>query len=161
MIRSASGNLVEGMLDKICSNIKKITGKNLKSIIGTQDKIRLCNGDIAYIDLQVDQHIYVNNKLVGVFEIKSYADDPMLMRASNDVRRIKSDKGDIKGFVLSIEKAAKIETEKYILNENYIDKVFYLTDGTRSSSRPLYKPEFRKEIKKEELSALYNTIENL
>ena len=41
MIRSTSGNLVEGMLDKICSNIKKITGKNLKSIIGTQYKIRL------------------------------------------------------------------------------------------------------------------------
>lgn len=140
-IRQAMGDLGEDLsalawmeIAKIYSDIEKPT----KPKKGEKNQIKCVNKNGNEFFAHVDKHCYINGKFILAIEAKSYLDSCYYYRASNDFRLLKLyfDKKLI-CIVVSIEDAAKEESKKFIEDENCVDKTFILTDGKRSSAKPI------------------------
>lgn len=149
-IRQAMGNLGEDLsalawieIAKIYSDIEKA----IKPKKGEKDQIKCINKNGNEFYAHVDKHCYINGKFILAIEAKSYLDSCYYYRASNDFRLLKLyfDKKLI-CIVVSIEDAAKKESKNFIEDEKWIDKTFILTDGKRSSTKPIWKRKFRKKL---------------
>ena len=159
VVRESMGKLVENFVDDVCDMLNKKFDANIECKFGESDRIPITNKSGRVLGFQVDKHIYIDSELKAIVECKSYLDRSMLIRASDDIGRIKKgiDK-DIKGFVLSLENAVAQQAEDYLLDEGNVDKIFYLTDGKRNSYRQIWRPEFNKQLNK---NVMKDFIENL
>ena len=159
VVRESMGKLVENFVDDVCDMLNQKFDVDIECKFGESDRIPITNQSGRVLGFQVDKHIYINSELKAIVECKSYLDRSMLIRASDDIGRIK--KGinhDIKGFVLSLENAVAKTAEDYLLDEGNVDKIFYLTEGKRNSYRQIWRPEFNKELDK---NVMKEFIENL
>ena len=159
VVRESMGKLVENFVDDVCDMLNQKFDVDIECKFGESDRIPITNQSGRVLGFQVDKHIYINSELKAIVECKSYLDRSMLIRASDDIGRIKKgiDK-DIKGFVLSLENAVAQQAEDYLLDEGNVDKIFYLTDGKRNSYRQIWRPEFNKQLNK---NVMKDFIENL
>tara|TARA_Y100000401_G_scaffold52453_1_gene41158 strand:- start:163 stop:741 length:579 start_codon:yes stop_codon:yes gene_type:complete len=159
VVRESMGKLVENFVDDVCDMLNQKFDVDIECKFGESDRIPITNQSGRVLGFQVDKHIYINSELKAIVECKSYLDRSMLIRASDDIGRIK--KGinhKIKGFVLSLENAVAKQAEDYLLDEGNVDKIFYLTEGKRNSYRQIWRPEFNKELDK---NVMKEFIENL
>jgi hypothetical protein len=157
-VRQSNGDLVENIFRKIVkliadqSNIDvKITGKK-------EDSIRI-NSENGYINASVDVHILSDNQNIFA-ECKTYLDKCYLDRASSDLEHFKSANNKNICLIISLENAVGRPAEFYFLDKGYIDNIFYLVDGKRSSARPIWKREHFKPINRKVLGDLIDYIEN-
>ena len=149
VVRESMGKLVEKFVDDVCDMLNKKFDANIECKFGESDRIPITNKSGRVLGFQVDKHIYIDSELKAIVECKSYLDRSMLIRASDDIGRIKQGvEKDIKGFVLSLENAVAQQAEDYLLDEGNVDKIFYLTEGKRNSYRQIWRPGFRKELNK-------------
>lgn len=129
---------------------------------GEKDKKRCTNDKGNTYDAHVDKHCYIGNKFVLAVECKSYLDACYYARASSDFRLLKKyyDQ-NLTCIVISIEEAAKESSKKFIEDEGWVNGCFILTDGKRSSAKPIWDPRFRKELNQEKTADLVVFLDGL
>ncbi len=164
-IRQAMGDLGEDLsalawieIAKIYSDIEKST----KPKKGEKDQVKCVNKKGNKFYAHVDKHCYINGEFISAIEAKSYLDFCYYFRASNDFRLLKMyfDKKLI-CIVVSIENAIKEESKKFIEDEKWVDKTFILTDGKRSSAKPIWKKEFRKKLNPDKVKNFVEFLDNV
>jgi len=164
-IRQAMGDLGENLSAIAWTEIAKVYSsieKPVKPKKGEQDQIKCINKKGNKFYAHVDKHCYINGKFVLAIEAKSYLDSCYYYRASNDFKLLKLyfDKKLI-CTVVSIEDAAKEESKKFIEDEKWVNKTFILTNGKRSSAKPIWKKEFRKKLNYEKVEDFVEFLDNI
>jgi hypothetical protein len=159
-IRSGRGELVEGMIDIICQDIGLLSKK------GTTDMQTITinrAGKVFSLEHQVDRHIYKGDTLIAIVECKAYLDSCYYVRACSDFKRMKIAHPDIKCYIFALEnsisESSKVFTD--VETDDVCDGVFYMCDGKRSSSKPIYKKEFYKTINETSFNAFVDTMKSL
>lgn len=142
--RKYSGETVEKVVDNIINMFKEKYPTLKIEIRGDKDKIKVRGKDgISFTEESVDRHIYINDNLELIIECKTYLDKCYLQRASDDFRLIK--KGvdhSIKAWIISLENAVSDMAYNYFMYQDddiYVNKCFFLSNGKRVSSRPIYR----------------------
>jgi len=159
-IRSGRGNTVEGIMDIIGKSL------NFDCRVGTSDKQRITivsNGREYSQEHQVDRHLYFDNRLVAIVECKAYLDSCYYVRACSDFKRMKKRYPHIKAYVFALENSISDEAVAFtdVDYDNSCDGIFYMCNGKRSSSKPIYKKEFAKTIQQEHLSSFVQQLRTL
>ena len=114
VVRESMGKLVEKFVDDVCDMLNQKFDANIECKFGESDRIPITNKSGRVLGFQVDKHIYIDSELKAIVECKSYLDRSMLIRASDDIGRIKQGvEKDIKGFVLSLENAVAQQAEDF------------------------------------------------
>jgi len=164
-IRQAMGDLGETLCTlswSLIAELYKDIEKPIAPKKGEDDKIRCINKKGHEYFAHVDRHCYINKNFVLAIEAKSYLDACYCARASSDFRLLKMyfNKG-LLCIVISIEDAIKESSKNFIEDEEWVDKIFILTDGKRSSSRPIWKKEFRKKLNPKKVELLIKFLDRL
>lgn len=164
-IRGANGKFVEDMVKGICLDLFDIHGiKDYRLMHGNKDKIKV-SSENGSIDVAVDVHMYVKN-IKMFFECKTYLDKCYLDRAHSDSSHLKNNDNTSQCLVISLENSIAKKSENYFMDQKTngvptIDKIFYLLDGKRSSSKPIWKEDFYKPINEKKLLELIDYIESV
>ena len=157
-VRQANGDLVENIFKKVSYLVCNMHGFTSVNITGKSDDcIRIFSKNGGYIDAAVDVHVKVPSTINFFAECKTYLDKCYLDRASSDLKHFKKD-GNV-CFIIALENAVSSTSETYFLDEGYINKIFYLVDGKRSSKKPIWKKNHFKPLNKSKVFELINCIE--
>ncbi len=162
-IRHAAGELVEHILQNIIDTINMYLKNDIQSKVGSSDylskSVTYKGKTYQFNTIQVDRHLWFNNKRIAFIENKTYLDSCYYDRALADFRKIAQslhqsgeDPCNVEYIVFAGQKAAKDETlfaytidfyedTKHLTKnvEGLSPHVFYFLKGIRSSSKPLYK----------------------
>ena len=142
--RNYSGETVESCINIIIDMFRELYPTLDIEIRGDSDKIKVYgkNGT-AFTEESVDKHIYINGKFALAIECKTYLDKCYLQRAADDFRLIRKGVGyPIQTWVVSLENAISDMAYNFFMYQDdniNINKCFFLSDGKRASSRPIYK----------------------
>jgi len=164
-IRQAMGDLGENLAALSWTEIAKIYSdieKPIKPKKGEKNQIKCINENGNEFFAHVDKHCYIDSKFILAIEAKSYLDSCYYYRASNDFRLLKCyfDKKII-CIVVSLEDATKKESKNFIEDEGWVDKTFVLTDGKRSSAKPIWKKEFKKKLNFRKIEDLIDFLDSI
>lgn len=164
-IRQGMGDLGEDLSALAWNEIARIYSdieKPIRPKKGEKNQIKCVNKNGNEFYAHVDKHCYINGKFILAIEAKSYLDSCYYYRASNDFRLLKfySNKKLI-CIVVSIEDAAKKESKNFIEDEKWVDKAFILTDGKRSSAKPIWKKEFRKKLNPQKVKKFVEFLDGI
>lgn len=153
MVRSTMGELVEGMLDLIWET--EIGGESKQN-----DYVISTSKSGISLKFQVDRHLYdVNDKLVAMGECKAYLDRCFMERASSDFSRItRGLKNKPTTFILALENGLADSAYRYYMDEGHIHEVFFLCDGKRKGSEPVWHPDHKKPLNKNTLKRFIKFI---
>lgn len=142
--RKYSGETVETCINIIVDMFRELYPDLDVEVRGASDKIRVFGKDgVTFTEESVDRHIYINGNLELIVECKTYLDKCYLQRAADDFRLIR--KGvdhPIQAWVVSLENAiSDMAYNFFVFQDDDIDvnECFFLSDGKRASSRPIYK----------------------
>jgi hypothetical protein len=159
-VRQSNGDLVERMFKRIAYLVCNMNGFNSVKITGKkEDSIRITSKSGGYIDASVDVHAIVPETVSFFAECKTYLDKCYLDRASSDLKHFKKPGTKNVCFIISLENAVSKSSEAYFLDEGYIDNIFYLVDGKRSSAKPIWKKDHFKPLNKSKVMELINCVE--
>lgn len=142
--RKYSGETVESCINLIVNIFRDLYPTLNIEVRGDSDKIKVFgkNG-VAFTEESVDKHIYINGNLELIIECKTYLDKCYLQRAADDCRLIKKGVNHpIQAWIVSLENGISDMAYNFFMFEDdniYVNKCFFLADGKRSSSRPIYK----------------------
>lgn len=164
-IRQSMGDLGEELVRVAWMEVAKVysdISKPVEPKKGENDQKECVDKNGNTYNAHVDKHCYIEDKFALAVEAKSYLDSCYYARASSDFRLLKQyyDK-DLTCAVVSIEDAAKESSKKFIENEGWVDATFILADGKRSSAKPIWKKQFRKELNHEKVGALIDFLDGL
>lgn len=148
MIRSARGELVETLVERIWQDIDKNNT--------TTNKKHTCTSKsgLYTIEKALDRNLYKNGKLVAMVECKAYLDSCYLERAIFDSIELKNNNFNVPMAIVSLENGLSDSSYKYFMEKNVIDKVFFLVPGKRQSTKPLYKQKFFKDLDEKSVNDL-------
>lgn len=163
-MRGTRGEDIETFVRSLIHKIGTTFQKNIYARKGTDDK-KLCSIKDTNIkkDHQVDVHIYVNHQFVAVIECKAYLDSCYYVRACDDFKLFKKFEYHVKHYIFTLENSLDEDTRIFTdyVNDNICDKIFYILDGKRSSSKPIYDKKFQKNINPLHLNTFIDTIYEL
>jgi hypothetical protein len=141
-MRGDRGEDIENFVKDVINMIKIVYGVNVRAFKGTDDKKELkIPGTEIKKNHQVDIHIYKNDVFIAVIECKAYLDSCYYVRACEDFKLFKKyGYNNIKNYIFTLENSIKEETKIFTDYEtdNICDDIFYMLDGKRSSSKPIY-----------------------
>ena len=164
-IRQSMGDLGEALARVAWMEIAGLytdISKPVEPKKGELDKKKCTNKEGGTYDAHVDKHCYIDDKFVLAIESKSYLDSCYYARASSDFRLLKQYYDtNLICVVLSIEDAAKESSKRFIEAEGWIDATFILTDGKRSSAKPIWNKRFYKKLNHEKVGKLLDFIDKL
>lgn len=171
--RYAAGMLTEYVFEELIVSLNKVLNLSFISKVGNKDyltlKIEIENMKSEISNLQVDRHIFLNDKRFGFVENKTYLDACYYDRALSDFEKIILSLKDndtleeMKFIVFSGQDAMGENKRKFLdclfeyklsmmkLPKPKYDVFYYLSEKKRSSEKPIYKSEFnidRDEIKR-------------
>ena len=161
MVRSTMGTMVENWVTVIFNHINSQFNNRGEIRKGESDRITITNQYGTSIGMQVDKHIYIDGELKCVVECKSYLDRSMMIRANDDIGRIKKYKEGVKGYIFSLENAVASKAQLFIEQEGILDGVFYLTHGKRSPIKQIWLSEHYKPLDINVLQSFTNSIQSL
>ena len=83
-----------------------------------------------------------------------------MVRACDDFKMFKRFDYNIKNYIFTLENAISDDTKIFIdyVNEDICDDIFYMLDGKRTSSKPVYDAKHKKTINKTELTKFIDFI---
>jgi hypothetical protein len=112
---------------------------------------------------QVDLHLYKNDVFLAVIECKAYLDSCYYERACHDFHLFRKFGYPVKHYVFALEDSICEETKLFLdyQNDHICTEVFYLLDGKRSSSKPIYDRTFKKDINPKKLMSFLETLKAL
>jgi hypothetical protein len=162
MRRKIMGEMGEKITQKIIDYCVTYCGiSNTLLYIGSKEKIRCQIDKNSYVDAQTDRHLKIKDKLVLICEAKTYVDASMVARARadfGDIKKYNENGKSILSCIISLQDSVKKESLNFHMAQGTIDYVFFLMDSKRQSSKPIFRPEFRKKIS---LDRLYECINKL
>ena len=161
MVRSTMGSMVEDWTTMIFNHINSEFNNRGEIRKGESDRITITNQYGTSIGMQVDKHIYIDGELKCVVECKSYLDRSMMIRANDDIGRIKKYKEGVKGYIFSLENAVASKAQLFIEQEGILDGVFYITSGKRSPIKQVWLSENYKPLDINVLESFKNAIQSL
>jgi hypothetical protein len=125
-----------------------VTGKSNAKTITSE------NGEIQ---VSVDRHIHL--PLIHFYvECKMYLETSMAKRACDDLSYFNDD-NEIT-MIVSLENAMGEKAEKFFKDQGHVDKMIFLVDGKRSSTKPIWKKQFAKDLNMEKVMELIDYIES-
>lgn len=138
--RALSGETVEDMVAMIWHELtKEFPLLQLSITNGKKTPITISNhnqlGQYVSVKESVDKHCFINGELVMAIECKTYLDKPYMQRASSDFALMRRGVSSFKSVIVSLQAGLNLETYNFWMNEGYIDKVFFLSDVKRNSSK--------------------------
>jgi hypothetical protein len=164
-IRQSMGDLGEELTRMAWMEVAKLYAGITKPVEpkkGEKDKKECINKKGHTYEAHVDKHCYIGKKFVLAIESKSYLDACYYLRASSDFRLLKQYHNvHLICVVLSIEDAVKESSKKFIEDEGWIDATFILTDGKRSSAKPIWNKRFYKKLNYEKVGQLVEFLNNV
>jgi hypothetical protein len=109
---------------------------------------------------QIDVHVYLDEIFIAVIECKAYIDHCMYVRACDDFKIFKEFGYSLKNIVFAMEDSMNTESKIFTdhVNNGICDKCFFILDGKRSSSKPIYNPLFKKDINKTKVKLFIDYI---
>lgn len=162
-MRSSRGNDIEEFVIKLVHKIGTEKNVNLVAKNGKFDKkeckVILPTKEIKK-DHQVDVHVYLNNSFILAIECKAYLDSCYYDRACNDFALFKKFDYNVKKVIFALEDSIDKDTKIFMdyTHNNICDGVFYMLDGKRSSSKPIYDKTCKKEINPEKVATFVDYI---
>lgn len=155
MVRSTMKEVVEGLLDLIWKT--EIGGESKKN-----DFIESISKSGYSLKFQVDRHLYhTDGTMQKIGECKAYLDRCFMERASSDFGRILNGvQSTPTTFILALENSVSDKAYDYYMDEGSIHKVFYLCDGKRSSTKPIWRNPYYKPINESKLKDFVDFIKN-
>jgi hypothetical protein len=157
-VRQINGDLVERIFSKVVDLTFQLNNLSVKVTGKKQDSEKITSKNGGFINVSVDVHAR-SEKINFFSECKTYLDKCYLDRASSDLKHFKKGSKNI-CLIVSLENAVAKNAETYFLDEGYVDKIFYLVDGKRNSSKPIWKKEHYKPLNKSRVLDLINFIED-
>jgi hypothetical protein len=163
-MREQRGSDIETFVRTIIDKIGELLKIDLKARCGNDDKkdliISLPDGKKITKQHQVDVHIYLNDKFVAVIECKAYLDACYYVRACDDFKMFKKFDYNVKNCIFTLENAISEDTKLFtdFISEYICDNIFYILDGKRTSSKPVYDIKHKKTINKNELTKFIDFI---
>ena len=163
-MRDKRGSDIEKFVRATVNKIGKLSNINLRALRGQDDKkdltIDLPNGKKLTKQHQVDVHIYLNDEFIAVVECKAYLDSCYYVRACDDFKLFKKFDYKVKNYVFTLENAISEDTKLFtdFINEDICDNIFFILDGKRTSSKPVYDVKHKKSINKNELTKFIDFI---
>jgi hypothetical protein len=155
-IRAARGALVETLVRECVEAVGLVAKK------GTSDKQTIRVGQHSK-EHQVDVHVYKETTPVVFVECKAYLDSCYLARAVDDFRLLHIAYPNMPCIVVALENSVAEDAVVFseAANPSQCTRIFYLLEGKRSSSRPVYKREFSKSINPLKLRELLEFLQSL
>lgn len=153
-MRSDRGEQIETFVRNVVNIIRTTYNVNVSAVRGNDDKKELkIPGTSIKKDHQVDIHIYKNDIFIAVIECKAYLDSCYYTRACDDFTLFKRFGYNVKKYIFALEDSIKEETKLFIdyQTDNICDDIFYILDGKRGSTKPIYDKMYKKNINKEKL----------
>lgn len=164
-IRQAMGDLGENLAKFIwikVATLYKDISKPIEPKKGEKDKKKCISKNGHLFDAHVDKHCYIEDKFLLAIESKSYLDSCYCTRASEDFRLLKLYYDPkLICIIVSVEDATKESSRKFIEDQGWIDAIFILADGKRTSSKPIWKKDFFKKLNKEKVAKLIEYIDKI
>lgn len=163
-MREKRGSDIETFVRTTINKIGELLNIDLHARRGNDDKkiltIHLEDGKILSKEHQVDVHIYLNDMFIAVIECKAYLDSCYYVRACDDFKMFKKFDYNVKNCIFTLENSIAEDTKIFIdfINENICDEIFYLLDGKRTSSKPIYDVKHKKTINKNVLTKFIDFI---
>jgi hypothetical protein len=163
-MRGDRGDHIESFVKNVVNMFNTVFGVNVSAIKGNDDKkeLKIPGTDIKK-DHQVDIHIYKNDIFIAVIECKAYLDSCYYTRACDDFKLFRKFGYNIKKYIFTLEDSIKEETKIFTDYEtdNVCDDIFYMLDGKRTSTKPIYDKKYKKNINKRKLIYFIKTLEKL
>jgi len=163
-MRGDRGEDIENFVKNVVNMFSTKYGVNVRAVKGNYDKKELkIPGTEIKKDHQVDIHIYKNDIFIAVIECKAYLDSCYYIRACDDFKLFKKFGYDIKKYIFALEDSIKEETKLFTDYEtdNVCDDIFYMLDGKRTSTKPVYDKKHKKNINKEKLIYFIKSLQKL
>jgi hypothetical protein len=166
-MREARGKDIESFVRDTINNIGKLHNINLVAKKGDEDNKKLSaiveEREIVKENHQVDVHIYLNQVFIAVIECKAYLDSCYYVRACDDFSLFHKFNYPVKSYIFALENSIKEDTRLFTnyVTDNVCDEIFYMLDGKRSSSKPIYDARFKKNINTQSLSRFIDVIFDL
>lgn len=149
-MRSLRGNSIEQFVIESINYIGIVTGRNFRAVKGDLDKKHLVIPDAPRIthQHQVDVHVYLDDRFIAAIECKAYLDKCYYTRACDDFSLFRKFGHNVNTYIFAFEDSISADSKIFVdyVAGNVCDDVFYMVDGKRSSSKPIYYPEHRKTI---------------
>ena len=170
-IREAAGKLVENILQNIFNTINtELSTTKIVSKVGSTDYLSKTifykNKKVINNKIQVDRHVFANDRRICFIENKTYLDSCYYDRALADFRKIAQslaehgkDPSEYKYIVFAGQNAASErtlftyeadfwnDTKHLTPKHNGLEtKTFFFLKGKRSPSQPLYKVKHKLDI---------------
>jgi len=153
-MRENRGSDIESFVRNTINKIGELLHIHLIAKRGNDDKKTLTIPDTKINKKhQVDVHIYLNGEFIAVIECKSYLDSCYYVRACDDFKLFRKFDYKVKNYIFTLENSISKETKIFtdFITENICDDVFYLLEGKRSSTKPIYDIKYKKCINKKSL----------
>ena len=161
--RAYSGKTTEIFVDAVINMFKEQYPNLNIEVRNDSDKIKIIGKDgVTFTEESVDRHIYINGKLELIIECKTYLDKCYLQRATDDCRLIRRGiDHPIQAWVVSLENGISDMAYNFFMfqdDEIYVDKCFFLSDGKRCSSRPIYR-NYETRLNKDKIEILIDSFD--
>lgn len=165
-MRGDRGEGLENYVKSVIYMFGETYGLNIRAIKGINDKKELSiqhNGQTVKKDHQVDIHIYKEDRFVAVIECKAYLDSCYYVRACDDFKLFRKFGYNVKNYIFTLENNIDENTKIFtdVITDNICDDIFYLLDGKRTSSKPIYDKKFQKPINEGKLAYFINSLHSL
>jgi len=163
-MRKDRGEHIENFVKFVVNIFNSEYGVNVCAVKGFDNKKELkIPGTEIKKDHQVDIHIYKNDIFIAVIECKAYLDSCYYIRACDDFKLFKKFGYDIKKYIFTLEDSIKDKTKLFIDYEtdNVCDDIFYMLDGKRISTKPIYDKKHKKNINKDKLTYFIKSLQKL
>lgn len=156
-IRQKRGDLVEHLIKDLWESM----GENYVAKLQQKHIIEFPELN-TNLKIGCDVDLYKNNELVCIVECKAYIDKCFLERAIVDFRYLRQ-VTPVPTVVVGLENAIAENTKRILeyVHKDVLTKIFFLVAGNRSSSKPLYNPEFFRPISEEYYEGLVNFLKSL
>ena len=151
-MREKRGSDIETFVRTTINKVGETSNIDLHARCGNDDKkdliIDLPDGKKLTKQHQVDVHIYKNGVFVAVIECKAYLDSCYYVRACDDFKMFKKFDYNVKNCIFTLENSIAEDTKIFtdFINEYICDEIFYILDGKRTSSKPVYDMKHKKTI---------------
>lgn len=165
-MRGDRGQDIEIFVINIINMFRELFNINVIGIKGTNDKKELSlihNEKVIKKHHQVDIHIYKDNIFIAVIECKAYLDSCYYVRACDDFKLFKKFGYEIKNYIFSLEKSIDENTKMFtdVITDYVCDDIFYVLDGKRNYTKPIYDKKHKKPVNKEKITYFIKSLQIL
>lgn len=163
-MRGKRGSDIETFVRTTINRVGQTLNIDLIAQCGNDDKkdliVELPDGKKITKPHQVDVHIYKNDVFVAVIECKAYLDSCYYVRACDDFKMFKKFDYNVKNYIFALEDGIAEDTKIFtdFTNEYICDEIFYMLDGKRTSSKPVYEMKHKKSINVNNLTKFIDFI---